>query len=137
LSRHLGDAFLWTPGLKQVDWVLGAAMLIRGSALLALEGFDDRYFLYCEDVDFCARAWALGFEVLYCSDVAFRHDYQRQSRHTLSFRSKATRAHWRSTMRLARSYPRNYLGRPLRPEPGELVPSVNLENARPRHNQRV
>jgi N-acetylglucosaminyl-diphospho-decaprenol L-rhamnosyltransferase len=110
LAEHLappcGDHEDWVA----VDWLLGAAMLIRGEALQALGGFDSRYFLYCEDADFCARAWRQGYTVLYCPDVVFKHEYQRASRRTLDLTSRATRAHLRSTVRLAASYPRQYFG---------------------------
>ncbi len=97
------------------DWVLGAALVIPREILVRLGGYDDRYFLYCEDVDFCARAWDCGYPVLYCPHVTFAHAYQRQSRRSWDFRSRATRAHLASTIRLASKFPYEYLGmRPIR-----------------------
>jgi N-acetylglucosaminyl-diphospho-decaprenol L-rhamnosyltransferase len=97
------------------DWALGAAIAIPREILMQLDGYDDRYFLYCEDVDFCARAWSRGFPVIYYPSVAFTHVYQRLSRRSWNFASRATRAHLASTMRLAMSYPAEYLGwRPIR-----------------------
>lgn len=117
LNKHLvspyPDKSLW----MSVDWLLGAAMLIRRDALEDLGGFDENYFLYCEDADFCARAWQGGYQVVYCTNVTFQHEYQRASRHTLDLTSRATRAHWRSICRLAASYPKQYFGATeLRPQ---------------------
>jgi GT2 family glycosyltransferase len=117
LNKHLVSPYPEESSWASVDWLLGAAMLIRREALEALGGFDERYFLYCEDADFCARAWLNGYQVVYCTDVTFQHEYQRASRHTLDLTSRATRAHWRSTLRLASSYPKQYFGAAeLRPQ---------------------
>ena len=115
LRSHLGPALNSAPKAAPVDWTLGAAMLIRGEALERLQGFDERYFLYCEDVDFCARAWQRGLQTIYFPGVSFRHEYQRASRRSWDLTSRATRAHLRSTIRLMQSYPAQYFGRPLRP----------------------
>jgi GT2 family glycosyltransferase len=48
------------------DWVSGAAMLVRKTAYDAVGGFDERIFMYMEDVDLCRRlraeGWAVGYE---------------------------------------------------------------------------
>jgi GT2 family glycosyltransferase len=41
---------------RDVDWVSGAALMIRHTLLGQIGGFDDRFFMYCEDVDLCWRA---------------------------------------------------------------------------------
>jgi N-acetylglucosaminyl-diphospho-decaprenol L-rhamnosyltransferase len=48
-----------------VDWVTGACLLVRTDAFREIGGFDDRYFLYVEEVDFCWRLRTAGWEVLY------------------------------------------------------------------------
>jgi GT2 family glycosyltransferase len=45
----------------QVDWVSGAAMLVRNEVLDEVGLLDDSYFLYYEEVDFCRRAAAAGW----------------------------------------------------------------------------
>ena len=40
---------------RPVDWIVGAAMMIRGIPLRAVGGFDERIFMFAEDVDLCLR----------------------------------------------------------------------------------
>jgi N-acetylglucosaminyl-diphospho-decaprenol L-rhamnosyltransferase len=47
------------------EWVTGACILIRRTALEALGGLDERFFLYCEDIDLCRRTWDAGYSVHY------------------------------------------------------------------------
>jgi N-acetylglucosaminyl-diphospho-decaprenol L-rhamnosyltransferase len=50
---------------RRVDWVSGAAIWLRRSSLDAVGGFDDRYFMYVEDLDLCWRLRRAGFEIWY------------------------------------------------------------------------
>ena len=50
---------------SQPDWVSGAAMLVRRSAFDEIGGFDERIFMYMEDVDICERLWRAGWRVRY------------------------------------------------------------------------
>lgn len=65
------------------EWVAGMFMLFRSKAFASLEGFDENYFLYYEDVDICARAWRHGFRVVACPKVKVVHDARRDSRRNL------------------------------------------------------
>jgi N-acetylglucosaminyl-diphospho-decaprenol L-rhamnosyltransferase len=56
-----------------VDWVMGAAMLIRRSAFDRVRGFDERYFLYWEDADLCRRLRQLGLTTRYVPRAIVRH----------------------------------------------------------------
>jgi GT2 family glycosyltransferase len=47
----------------QLDFVYGCAMLLSARMLYAVGGFDERFFMYYEDVDLCLRARAAGFQV--------------------------------------------------------------------------
>lgn len=50
---------------QKVDWVTGAAMLVRRDVFEKISGFDEKIFLYGEDVDLCYRIKKVGFEVTF------------------------------------------------------------------------
>lgn len=50
---------------RDVDWVSGAAIWLRRTALDAIGGWDERYFMYVEDVDLCWRLRGAGWRVAY------------------------------------------------------------------------
>jgi N-acetylglucosaminyl-diphospho-decaprenol L-rhamnosyltransferase len=50
---------------RDVDWVSGAAIWLRRRALDAVGGWDERYFMYVEDVDLCWRLGNAGWRVAY------------------------------------------------------------------------
>jgi GT2 family glycosyltransferase len=56
-----------------VDWVMGAAMLVRRDRFDAVGGFDPRYFLYWEDADLCRRLWARGWSTRYVPGARVTH----------------------------------------------------------------
>jgi N-acetylglucosaminyl-diphospho-decaprenol L-rhamnosyltransferase len=56
-----------------VDWVSGACLLVRREAAEAVGLLDERYFMYCEDVDFCAALRAAGHRILYAPEVVVTH----------------------------------------------------------------
>jgi len=65
--------------VAEVDWVSGAAFLIRGDLLDQLQGFDPEYFMFCEDVDLCWRAWKAGMKVVYIPDSVITHAIGRST----------------------------------------------------------
>lgn len=56
------------------DWVSGACLLARRNVLEQLGGWDEGFFLYCEDKDLCRRARDLGYDVLYVPDAVAEHE---------------------------------------------------------------
>lgn len=100
--------------IQPVDWAIGALMYIPRAALALTGGFDERFFLYGEDVDLCMRMWRSGLPVLLDADATATHRYVRSSRRTLDFRQPATRYHWASICRLAYKYPQEFfMNRPI------------------------
>lgn len=65
------------------EWVAGMFMLFRREVFARLGGFDERYFLYYEDVDICLRTWKAGEKVVACPGVSVIHDARRDSRKSL------------------------------------------------------
>jgi len=63
-----------------VEWVGGMCMLFPSSAYAAINGFDERYFMYVEDADICTRLWLAGYKVLACPSALVIHDARRASR---------------------------------------------------------
>lgn len=70
-------------GSMNVDWIAGMFMLFSASAFRAVQGFDESYFLYYEDVDICRRLWRNGLSVLYEPRVEVIHDARRASRRNI------------------------------------------------------
>ena len=66
-------------GLSTPDWVNGAFMLFRAGVYKCLGGFDERYFMYCEDVDICLRLQLAGYG-LSRSSMQVTHAAHRSSR---------------------------------------------------------
>jgi len=59
--------------VQKIDWIAGAVMIIRRTALESIEGFDERFFLYVEDVDLCQRLWNKGWKVYYVPNAIIKH----------------------------------------------------------------
>jgi hypothetical protein len=58
---------------REVDWAVGAALLIPRAALLDIGGFDERFFMYAEDVEWCWRARSRGWTIRFEPDALVRH----------------------------------------------------------------
>jgi N-acetylglucosaminyl-diphospho-decaprenol L-rhamnosyltransferase len=73
--KNLPAADLVASGVESaaVDWVMGAAMLVRREPFDRIGGFDERYFLYWEDADLCRRLRDAGFTTRYVPAARVRH----------------------------------------------------------------
>jgi len=58
---------------QMVEQIQGACFLVRRACWNALEGLDEHFFLWFEEVDFCKRAWAEGWEVYYVPTTGVVH----------------------------------------------------------------
>lgn len=67
------------------DWVGGMFMLFPRDIFKRLDGFDQRFFLYYEDVDLCARLRLLGYGVALCPNARVIHDARRDSRRSFKY----------------------------------------------------
>ncbi len=59
--------------LSRVDWVSGAFMALRRELWNKLQGLDERFFLYYEDVDLCFRAYREGHSAVYLPEAEAYH----------------------------------------------------------------
>jgi N-acetylglucosaminyl-diphospho-decaprenol L-rhamnosyltransferase len=76
--RHKGHQ---PPG--RPAWVAGMFMLLRYEAFAQVSGFDERYFMYCEDFDLCARLRLAGWSIEVAEDQRVLHEAQRASNSAL------------------------------------------------------
>ncbi|HET6794425.1 MAG TPA: glycosyltransferase family 2 protein [Acidimicrobiales bacterium] len=58
---------------RAVDWAVGAALLLRRRTLDEVGGFDESYFMYAEDLDWCWRARRSGWEIRFEPAAVVRH----------------------------------------------------------------
>lgn len=68
-----GDVDALTRRRQYPDWVSGACLLVRRDDAEAVGGFDERFFMYTEDVDFCAAVRSRRRRVLFTPDVEVVH----------------------------------------------------------------
>lgn len=60
-----GEPFIGQyPGIREVEGVTGACMYIRRDVINTIGGFDETYFSYYEDTDYCLRALQAGFKIV-------------------------------------------------------------------------
>ena len=63
----------------EVDWCMGAAFLISHTFYNELKAFDEKFFLYVEDMDICYRCWKKNKKVVYYPLSKMTHVHQRSS----------------------------------------------------------
>ena len=66
-----------------VDWISGAVMLFKREVFKECNGFDEKYYMYYEDVDICKRIKKLGFKVILNTKTSAIHYGQRKSHKNL------------------------------------------------------
>lgn len=98
---------------KEVDWVMGSAMIISKKAVEKVGFMDPRFFMYMEDVDWCRRFWENGYKVVYYPYSQMHHYHGKASARGGFFRSlffnKLTWIHIVSAIK----YFKKYQGKPL------------------------
>jgi len=58
---------------RQIDFASGCAMLVRREVFETIGGFDQRFFMYEEDLEFCLRAMEAGFAIQYVPEALMYH----------------------------------------------------------------
>ncbi len=59
--------------IKKVDFVSGGFMMVKKDLFDQLDGFDEKLFMYIEDMEFCFRANKAGYETYFTPSVVFSH----------------------------------------------------------------
>jgi GT2 family glycosyltransferase len=62
------------------DWVSGSVIMIRREIFTKLNGFDEDFWLYSEDVDLCRRVKNMGGGIAYYRDIVVEHNHGGSSR---------------------------------------------------------
>lgn len=90
-----------------VDWLMGSAMMVRSSDLAKVGGFDERYFMYFEDVDWARSFWENGLKVVYYPKVTMYHYHFQSSKKKGVFKTafnKYARIHIESALKYFRKF---------------------------------
>jgi len=85
VGRCAGGDYEVTGEVLYPDWLGGMFMLFPHAIFSKLGGFDQRYFLYYEDVDLCARLTLQGYRAALCPDVKVVHLARRESHRRLKY----------------------------------------------------
>lgn len=70
-QRHAKKELNGLPG--EIAWLLGAGIVARNRVIHAIKGFDERYFLYGEDIDLCLSARKAGWQIGQIPDAIMTH----------------------------------------------------------------
>jgi N-acetylglucosaminyl-diphospho-decaprenol L-rhamnosyltransferase len=81
-----------------VDWAVGAALLMRREALDDIGGFDDRLFMYAEDLDWCWRAHEHGWTIRFEPRALIVHVGNASA--VQSYAQRSSTAYWLNTYRV-------------------------------------
>lgn len=70
--------------IRKVDWVSGACMMVRVDIFKKLNGFDEKLFMYVEDMEICFRAKKLGFLTYFYPNLMLKHKSLGSSNRTFA-----------------------------------------------------
>ena len=70
--------------VREVDWISGACLMTRRALLDRVGLFDERFFMYFEDVDLCLRIRRAGYSIYYLGDAVVVHRTRGSTAGTLT-----------------------------------------------------
>lgn len=70
----------------EVDWLVGAALMTRRAVLDQVGGFDEGYFMYSEELDWCRRVKAAGWRIVYLPTAQIVHYEGKSSEQVVAAR---------------------------------------------------
>lgn len=96
-----------------VDWIMGAAMFVRQTAVDEIGLMDERFWMYAEDSDWCRRMWEKGWQVFFVHNVMLQHEHGRGSAKVDGIIksllvNKLARAHLKSWLQYMWKWKRNH-----------------------------
>lgn len=68
----------------KVDWAAGSFLAFKASHYERLKGFDENYFMYCEDIDICYRSKKIGYPVTFFPEIKIQHLAEHANRSIFS-----------------------------------------------------
>lgn len=71
---------------QAVDWLVGAAFMVRREVVEQIGGLDERFFMYSEELDYCRRAKLAGWQVWYTPAATVVHQEGQSSQQDVPFR---------------------------------------------------
>ena len=77
--------YTWENSPIMVDWAAGMFIIFRREAFKFVQGFDERYFMYCEDADICKRMRHSGWSTFLHPKLIVIHNSQRASWKSLRY----------------------------------------------------
>ncbi len=84
-QKHL-NGFLMSDfdhqSVREVDWLMGTALLAKKEIIEKIGGMDERFFMYFEDVDWCRRFWKNNYKVIYYPEAKMYHYHGQNSKKT-------------------------------------------------------
>lgn len=73
--------------VQQVDWVSGGFMFVKKNIFEALHGFDERFFMYIEDMELCYRVKQKGYSVVFDPQIKVLHEGQGSSNRAFAIKN--------------------------------------------------
>jgi N-acetylglucosaminyl-diphospho-decaprenol L-rhamnosyltransferase len=98
---------------QEVEWLVGACLCVRGTAASEVGLFDERFFMYSEELDWCRRFRAAGWGIAYVPSAEVQHLEGASARQDLAARDRlfqasklqyAAKWHGRGVERSLRAY---------------------------------
>lgn len=90
LTKKINDLKQMKVSSKEIECVMGAVMLLPSELFLEMNGFDDDYFMYGEDMDICWIVRSKGYKVFYCVDTEIYHIFGQSSKQISYWREVKT-----------------------------------------------
>lgn len=87
-SLHIEYSYMKNDYSKifEVDWCSGAFLLIRAKVFGDKQLFDNKYFMYFEDVDICKNVWKMNYKVIYYPTGQIIHHWKQESKRSFKLK---------------------------------------------------